>query len=165
MTTFVSVGNGTQPFSRLLDAVLSFVPQLPQPVIVQHGNSPFKGTGCIPLPFIEMGEFIEYVEKAQLLILHAGAGSVIHAIQAGKIPVVMPRRAKYGEIVDDHQLRFARALAEMGKVVMVEEPVDLKDAVTNALRRQEMALPANEAPRMAGLIGAVLREYAEGSGR
>jgi len=160
--TFVSVGNGTQPFSRLLDAVLSVVSQLPQPVVVQHGNSPFKGIGCISLPFIEMEEFIHYLEEAELLIVHAGAGSIIHAIQAGKVPVVMPRLAKHGEIVDNHQLEFARALAETGKIVVVEKPGDLEDAASEALRWQKKALSLNEAPRITGLIGAVLREYAKG---
>ena len=31
MSTFVSVGNATQPFTRLLDAVCALAGQLPQP--------------------------------------------------------------------------------------------------------------------------------------
>jgi UDP-N-acetylglucosamine transferase subunit ALG13 len=114
---------------------------------------------------MEMEEFGQFVAQAELLILHAGAGSVIHAIQAGKIPVVMPRFAKYGELVDDHQLEFARALAEMGKVVLAKEPDDLIDAVAEALKRQRSIRASHETPRMVGLIGGVLREYAQGLGR
>jgi hypothetical protein len=36
MSTFVSVGNATQSFSRLLDAVIDIAPTLPQPVIFQY---------------------------------------------------------------------------------------------------------------------------------
>jgi len=165
VTTFVSVGNATQSFSRLIDAVLNIAPQLPQPVVVQHGNTICQGVGCVAQTFMEMEEFGQFVAQAELLILHAGAGSVIHAIQAGKIPVVMPRFAKYGELVDDHQLEFARALAEMGKVVLAKEPDDLIDAVAEALKRQRSIRASHETPRMVGLIGGVLREYAQGLGR
>lgn len=159
MTTFVSVGNAIQPFSRLIEAVLKISPKLPQSVVVQHGNTPFPITGeCIARPFVEMGEFGQYITCAELLILHAGAGSVIHAIQAGKIPVIMPRRTKYGEHVDDHQLEFARILAGVGKVVVAEEPEDLIWAADEAMARQCMPRPSDAAPRMVGLISEVLRE-------
>lgn len=165
VTTFVSVGNATQPFNRLIESVLKIAPKLPQAVVVQHGNTPFQGTGgCLARPFVEMGEFGLLVAQAELLILHAGAGSVIHAIQAGKIPVVMPRRAKYGEHVDDHQWEFARELAEAGKVVVAEEPDDLIGAVEEAVKRQSMARPVDAEALMVGLISEVLREYAEGLG-
>lgn len=161
MTTFVSAGNATQPFNRLIEAVLRIASKLPQPVVVQHGNTLFQGAGCIPRPFMQMVEFSEHVAEAELLILHAGAGSVIHALQAGKIPVVMPRRAQYGEHVDDHQLEFARALAEEGKVVVAEEPDDLIGAAEKAMKRQSMAQPLDASPLMVGLISDVLRDYAE----
>ncbi|MCK9418611.1 MAG: multidrug MFS transporter [Nitrospirae bacterium] len=161
MTTFVSVGNATQPFDRLIEAVLRIASRLPQPVIVQHGNTLLQCTGCISRPFMEMTEFSQHVEKAELLILHAGAGSVIQAIQAGKVPVVMPRRAKYGEHVDDHQLEFARALAEMGKVVVAEEPEDLIIAIEEARKRQGMAHALNKRPPLVDLIDETLREYAK----
>lgn len=166
MTTFVSVGNAKQPFNRLLDAVLRIIPNLPRPVIVQHGHSPFLATDCIARPFVETAEFSHFVAEAQLLILHAGAGSVIHAIQAGKIPVVMPRRAKYREHVDDHQLEFSRALAAAGKVVVAEEPDDLIVAVEDSIKRQSMARRVETIPPlMVGLISEILRDYAVGLGK
>lgn len=159
MTTFVSVGNGGQPFSRLLDAVGSFVLKLPQPVVVQNGQTPFRGTDCIIQPFVELGEYTQLIAEAELLILHAGAGSIIHSIQAGKVPVVMPRLAKYGEIVDDHQLELARAMAALGKVILAEEAGDLEKAVEKALQRRNSTLSI-ETPRMVRLIDDVLQEYA-----
>jgi beta-1,4-N-acetylglucosaminyltransferase len=160
--TFVSVGNATQPFNRLIEAVLKIAPQLPQKVMLQYGNSscPFTGD-CIARQFVKMEEFSLLIAEAELLILHAGAGSVIHAIQAGKVPVVLPRLAKYGEHVDDHQLEFARGLAEAGKVVMVEEPEDLIRAVEKAMNLQQMPRPLVAAPFIIDLISEVLREYAE----
>lgn len=161
MTTFVSIGNGTQPFNRLLGAVSKIAGILPQPVVVQHGNTPFSSTGCVPKAFVEMSEFGRLIESSELLILHAGAGSVIHAVRAGKVPVVMPRRAASGEIVDDHQAGFARALAASGKVVLVEEPDGLLAAVEEALVRQKTARFTGAEPRMIGLLRETLSRYAE----
>lgn len=162
MTTFVSVGNATQSFSRLIEAVLKIAPRLPQPVVMQHGNTLYKGAGCIAQPFMEMEAFGQIMAQAELLILHAGAGSVIHAIQMGKIPVVMPRRARYGEIIDDHQLEFSRALAQSGKIVIAEEPADLMAAVAEAQDRQKVTQHSKHNPPLVGLISEVLRQYAQG---
>lgn len=162
MTTFVSVGNATQPFHRLIAAVSRIASTLPQPVVVQHGNTPWPGvTGCNAKPFVEMGEFERLVMQAELLILHAGAGSVIHALRAGKIPVVMPRLEKYGEVVDDHQRELSHALAEAGKIIVAEEPDDLPRAVAEAMKRQKQNQPMVAESPMAVLVREKLRQYAE----
>jgi len=161
VSTFVAVGNATQSFGRMLNAVSALLPRLPQPVIVQHGNTSFQGDGCIPRPFIEMTEYNRCITEAGLVILHAGAGSVIHAIRAGKVPVVIPRLANHGEHVDDHQLEFARALSRAGKIVLAEEPRDLFSAVAEALRRKPEFPTLYQVPPLVGLVRTVLREYAE----
>jgi beta-1,4-N-acetylglucosaminyltransferase len=165
VTTFVSVGNATQSFSRLIEAVLKIAPRLPQPLVVQHGNTAFRGVGCIAQPFMEMEAFGQTMAQAELLISHAGAGSVIHAIQTGKIPVVMPRLAKHGEIIDDHQLEFARTLAQSGKIVIAEEPADLLAAVAEAQNRQKGMQRSLRTPPLVDLISAVLLEYLQGKGK
>lgn len=155
MTTFVSVGNATQPFDRLLEAILR-LPSLPQPVIVQHGHTRFDAPGFDARAFLGMAEFGELLASADLLILHAGAGSVIHAVRAGKIPVVMPRRKGNGEIVDDHQVEFGRALADTGKVVLAEGPDQLVCAVEEALRQQAAGRVQGSEPPLVKMIGDVL---------
>ncbi len=69
----------------------------------------------------------------------------------------MPRRAKYGEHVDDHQLDFARALAETGKVVIAEKPEDLIAAIEEAKKRQGMAHALKKRPPLVDLIDETLR--------
>jgi UDP-N-acetylglucosamine transferase subunit ALG13 len=50
----------------------------------------------------------------------------------GKRPIVVPRLSRYGETSDDHQLAFARRLAEAGLVTLVEEPERLPEALAAA---------------------------------
>lgn len=160
MSTFVSVGNATQPFLRLLDAVAKLVPELPPPVIVQHGVAPFYAQGCRAVPFVGMDDFESLIIEAELLILHAGAGSVLNALRAGKVPVVMPRRVCYGEHVDDHQLEFAQALAETGRVMVAGEPEHLAAAVRCALSLQSERDKLIKGSTMVQLVEQVLAGYA-----
>jgi UDP-N-acetylglucosamine transferase subunit ALG13 len=160
VSTFVSVGNATQPFRRLLAEVACLAAVLPQPVVVQHGLTPFKSNICQAVPFVNMSEFECLVAEANLLILHAGAGSVIHAVRAGKVPVVMPRRARYGEHVDDHQLEFAQTLAITGRLVVAEEPEQLREAVHQALAMQKESRRAHGSSLMLSMIDDTLAAYA-----
>jgi len=164
VATFVTVGNATQSFDRMLNAVAGIFLQLPQPVLVQHGNSHFHMNNCISRPFVEMRDFNQYIAEAELIIMHAGAGSVIHAIQAGKLPVVMPRLARHGEIVDDHQLEFAQALAQMGKLLIVEEPKDLLSAVWRALSRNKMPLERHQGSPLIEMVTTTLLDYSKAKG-
>lgn len=169
MSTFVSVGNAKQPFRRLLDAVARLAPRLPQPVVVQHGHTPFACEHCQAVTFLGMGEFARRVAEAELLILHAGAGSVIHAIEAAKRPVVMPRRADLGEHVNNHQLEFARVLGETGRVVVVETPERLEAAIAGALAAANSAgaapLAAQGELRMVQLVREALADCARSPGK
>ena len=121
MSTFVSVGNAR---SRSVDFLRrhGHCPRLPQPVFVQSGNTPFHAEGCESEPFLNMSEFQSRVDRSTLVIMHAGAGSLITAVRAGKVPVVMARGARYGEHVDDHQVEFARELDRTGRIVVANEP-------------------------------------------
>jgi UDP-N-acetylglucosamine transferase subunit ALG13 len=144
----------------LLDAVASVATQLPQPVTVQYGHGHFHAAGCDARAFIPMEEFERLIEAADLVIQHAGGGGVLHAIRSGKVPVVMPRRAAFGEIVDDHQLENAEALARAGKAVVVHEAAQLLAAVERALALQREARAAPGSSEMLRLIGTTLDRYA-----
>lgn len=160
MSTFVSVGNATQPFRRLLDGVASVVNELPAPVFVQSGSAPFCAGGCESTPFLTMDEFERRVGESTLLILHAGAGSLITALRCRKVPVVMPRRARFGEHVDDHQVELARAFAREGRIVVADAAADLLAAAREALARQSRAPAKPPAPAMVELVADALRRCA-----
>jgi UDP-N-acetylglucosamine transferase subunit ALG13 len=149
------VGNAHQPFTRLLDAVAAAARELPQPVIVQHGHTPFHGLECEQVAFMEMMQFEQEMKAAEVVVLHAGAGSVIHALQVGKVPVIVPRRVEFGEHVDNHQVSWGRALASEGRVVLVEDVQDIVAAVREALERQARQRQEAKRQYIPPLIGMV----------
>jgi UDP-N-acetylglucosamine transferase subunit ALG13 len=95
--------------------------------------------------------------------MHAGAGSLIHAIQAGKVPVVMPRRAEEGEHIDDHQMELAHVLEREGRIVVARTPAELRDAVQCARERQtRWQQGRSETPELVRRVSALLDELAGG---
>ncbi len=162
MSTFVAVGNSKNPFPRLLQAVEELASRgvLPQPVVVQHGHTPFRPVHCAARDFLAMQEFDEYITHADLVILQAGGGSVLTAKQSGKIPVLLPRRAALGEVVDDHQLENARNLEALGGVVVAWETDDLAACVAEALSRQQQAVIRRDAPAVVAMVAEDLRAIA-----
>jgi len=152
---FVTVGNATQGFSRLLTAVDrmagdgAFGKEM---VFIQSGKNPaFRPAHCKHEPFLDMDSFETRIQEADLVISHAGAGALLHIFQAGKLPVVMPRRKQYGEHVDDHQLELVRVLVDAGKVIAAFEPKDLPAAIEEARRRKSQPVP-QQPSRMIELV-------------
>jgi len=157
MSTFVSAGNATQPFMRLLEAVRASASELPQPVIVQYGSGQniFAGV-CVAQAFMNMTDFAAKVAVAELLVIHGGAGSIIHAIRAGKVPVVVPRRPDLGEHIDGHQIEFAHELARSGKIVLCADPAELVAAARKALCCQQVSGATSRPPRITELVREAL---------
>jgi UDP-N-acetylglucosamine transferase subunit ALG13 len=154
--TFVSVGNAKQSFRRLLDAVAAIAGSLPQPVVIQIGHNHFAADSCQKEKFLEPELYLSLVTRSRLLILHGGAGSVIHALASGKVPVVVPRQARYQEHVDDHQVEFCRALARQGRIVLVEDTQGLADGCRRALEGQGIAEGTRAPSRLVALVAADL---------
>jgi UDP-N-acetylglucosamine transferase subunit ALG13 len=105
---------------------------------------------------VGFGELNALIASARVVVTHAGAGSVITALSAGRRPIVVPRLRRYGEAVDDHQVEFGRSLAAAGLATMVEDPSDLAAAIATAA-----TVPAARDPdgRLAVEIAAYLRDH------
>lgn len=123
----VTIGTHETPFDRLIRAVAPLV-ELDE-LVVQHGSSDVRVAGATCVDFLPFTELSELVGSARAVVTHAGAGSVLVALAAGKQPVVMPRLYAFGEAVDDHQLVFACHLSDAGLVTLVEDPAEMKATV------------------------------------
>jgi exopolysaccharide biosynthesis glucuronosyltransferase PssE len=141
---FVTVGNATQGFRRLLDAVDVLAGKGTfngEEVLIQFGsNSDFQASHCKQEAFLQTARFAEAMRTASLVISHAGAGTLIHSWQAGHTPVVMPRRKQYGELIDDHQAELVNELAAEGRVIAAYEPHELAPAIAQARNRESKTL-------------------------
>lgn len=139
---FLTVGNATQGFARLVAAVDSLGLRGglgSEEVVAQTGYTCVEQLRhCQCHDFFSMEEFVSLIQQAELIIAHGGAGTLLHALSLGRVPVVMPRRKKYGEHVDDHQVELIQLLAHDGRVIPAYEVQDLPGAITEARHRQNL---------------------------
>lgn len=79
------------------------------------------------------GLFFAFFEKIVVPILTSGGpASFIMPLQIGKTPIVVPRQHRFNEHVNDHQVEFARNVAQrMGTIIPVEDIETLGDIITN----------------------------------
>ena len=115
----VTVGISDVGFWRLLEATANALPSGVD-VLWQVGNNVAAGLRGDVRSFLAHDELGHAMEKADLVICHAGVGSVLTAFGAGHCPIVVPRRLARGEHVDDHQEELARSLAARGLAIAVE---------------------------------------------
>lgn len=141
---FVTVGTNEARFDRLLQAVADL--RTDEEIVVQHGHSTRTAPpGAKLVDFLPFDAMTETMRQARLVVTHAGVGSVLVSLANGQRPVVVPRRKRYREAVDDHQLQLGRRFAAAGLVTLVEAP---EDALAEALalgRRTAAVVPSASA--------------------
>ena len=63
-------------------------------------------------------------QKADLIVTHAGAGSILQGVKSQKKIIAVPRLKKYQEHVNDHQLELANKLEELGCILTYHDGDD-----------------------------------------
>lgn len=113
---FLSLGTHEQPFERALDLVLAG--RGTRALVVQHGHTAARSEVLDVewRQYVPFEEMMELISAAEVVIAHAGVGTLMTAVRLGRRPIVLPRLAEHGEHVDDHQVHLTRRLDELGLV-------------------------------------------------
>ena len=91
----------------------------------QVGPSSFAPRHLEWQAFVAADECRRRVAEADLVVAHAGMGSIITALELGRPIVVMPRRAELGEHRNDHQLATVRHLATSSRLAVADDEASL----------------------------------------
>ena len=126
----VTVGTTHFPFDRLIEGVAAL--DVEEEVVVQRGPSRIPVERATVVDFLSFDDLADYVERSRLVISHSGVGSIMVALAHGRRPIVVPRLARFGEAVDDHQADVAEKLAQRGRVTVVHDPAELSQVVMTA---------------------------------
>ncbi len=126
---FVTVGTHNQSFERLVKKADEIAEELDEEVVIQRGHTPYEPEHASFFDFVSRSEMQNVVEKASVVVSHAGAGSIIFALAAGRPLVVVPRLKRYEEHVNDHQLELAKVLEESEKVRAVYDIDELENTL------------------------------------
>ncbi|MGH1493188.1 MAG: glycosyltransferase [Acidimicrobiales bacterium] len=115
----VTVGTTDRDFRRLIAQLVSIIPETAE-VLWQTGHSDVAGLGIDAHQLVPEDRLVKAIADADVVISHAGAGSLSLVLQAGKVPVFVPRRAEFDEQIDDHQVELAQWANRKGLAVMAE---------------------------------------------
>lgn len=110
-------------FRRMIDRTLAALPPgvdvLWQVGCTDVSDLPIPARAHLPRDVMKAA-----IESADVVIAHAGCGSAITALEAGKKPLLVPRLRAHSENVDDHQVELAHELSARGLAV-VRDPDEL----------------------------------------
>jgi beta-1,4-N-acetylglucosaminyltransferase len=126
----VTTGTNGSPFDRLLREIEGI--EVEEDIVVQHGPSSLRPSNARCVDYVPFDELVRLVREARIVISHGGVGSILVAMINGRQPLVVPRLARYAEVVDDHQLDLARRLAQANAITIVENPEHLPELVRSA---------------------------------
>ena len=143
----VVVTLGTHPrytFPRLLARLVTVLPPGLE-VLWQVGATRIPRMPAGARVSVPVEEMRRAMREADVVVSHAGVGSALAAMQAGRRAVYVPRRRVHGEHVDDHQVAMARELQRRGLVLAGEADhvtfADLETAASWSVQAGERVQP------------------------
>lgn len=134
---FVTVGTDHHPFHRLVSWADAWLARrFEVDGFIQFGTSRRpESASCAA--YLDQHEMSSRVRTADFVVCHGGPVTIMSSLDAGKKPIVAPRRSRFGEHVDDHQVRFTSRLGASGLVVLAETEEGfnriMDDAIAGAL--------------------------------
>jgi len=127
---FVTVGNHNQGFGRLIKKMDEIAGTINEKVIMQVGYTTYKPVNAEYFSFVgSFEEILRLNREAQVVVSHAGAGSIITALKEKTPVIVVPRLKKYNEHMNDHQLEIAKAMSKNKNVTVIYDVEALDDCL------------------------------------
>lgn len=127
---FVTVGEQL-PFDRLIRTVDKWAADSGQEVFAQIGDTDLIPNTLKYKKFLEPVEFQEKFNSAELIVAHAGMGTIITALEFGKPILVMPRQAALGEHRNDHQFATANEFVKLNYISAALDEAELISKLNN----------------------------------
>lgn len=123
---FVTIGTQA-PFDRFIKIIDEVAPQINEEIIAQVYKCGFTPKNIKTVDFLAPDEFNNLFDKADLIISHAGMGTILSALQKHKPIIIFPRIAALGEHRNEHQLATAEKFKELGSVYVAMNEQELKE--------------------------------------
>ena len=158
---FVTVG-AQMSFPRLIDAVDRWALKSDRrDVVAQIGPSADPPEFIRWSRFLAPMQFTEMMNECELVIGHAGIGTIIGALMARKPLIVMPRRGDLNETRNDHQIATARRFAADRDITVAMDEEELTEILDRA---EQICVPSSIGSHASiELISAIRRFAYEGT--
>jgi len=127
---FVTVGTQL-PFDRLVKTVDAWNVAKEVELYLQIGPSEYKPQNAEFSEFLEPAKADQLFKQAEIIISHAGMGSILTALRYQKPIIIMPRLAAQGEHRNDHQLATCKWLGNKAGIHVAEAESALLKLLSN----------------------------------
>ena len=127
----VTIGMNDAPYDRMFRIIDDLAPSLGEEVVVQTGNIEFDARNCRTVKFLVDTEMKELFDSANLIIAHAGIGTILNGLQRN-IPLVLVPRNVVMDADQDQQDIIARKVESMGRGVRVTSLDELPQKIQEA---------------------------------
>ena len=156
---FVTVGTQL-PFDRLIAAVDHWAGLSGRAdVFAQTCGGTYRPAHMMNRARITPAECREYFARADIVVAHAGMGTIISAIEAGKPLVIVPRRMDFGEHRNDHQVATCERFCNLPNVFVANMEEEIPEKINAALAASQFDATTLEASEeLLGVIGAFLAD-------
>ncbi len=126
---FVTVG-AQMPFDRLVRTADTWAAGRDRcEILAQIGSTNYRPKYMDWVDFLDPDAFRQRLFEADVIVTHAGMGTILTSLEFGKPVLVMPRRGDLNETRNDHQFDTTRAFAEAGRVAAAMNEAELLDAM------------------------------------
>ena len=130
---FVTVGSHYQGFERLIKKMDEIVGRIEEEVVMQIGHTDYKPVNARYFDFETYIKMQQLNRDARVVVSHAGAGSILTALEQKTPVIIVPRLKKFEEIIDDHQLEITEAMSGNQRVTAVYDIDGLEDCLQSDL--------------------------------
>ena len=139
----VVLGTHPQPMNRLLAHLDEMVDagHIHEPVIVQAAVYDYAPRRLETLGILPHAALVELIRAAEVVVSHAGPGSLATIRMEGRVPVVVPRSPRQAEHVDGHQERYAARLRGQPGYIVPADLNQLASAIELARRASITTTP------------------------
>lgn len=98
-------------------------------IVAQTGYDNYHSNYYQTFDYIGDDEFKTLISESDVVITHAGTGTVTSALKAHKKVILFPRLAAYDEHYDDHQLELCDLFAGGGFALCAQNKDELKECI------------------------------------
>ena len=157
---FVTVGSQL-PFDRLINAVDKWAANNTyKKVFAQIGVSEYIPQNIEFCETMIPSEYNSYFKKADIIVAHAGMGTIISALELGKTLILLPRLASKGEHRNDHQLSTVKRFATFTNIHVSNNESELTELINNLVNKKN-PLVTHDLPEVSSELISAIKNFVD----
>ncbi len=164
---FVTTGSQKFQFNRLLQKIDLLIEEedIKEEVFAQIGESDYLPRHYEYCRFLDRESFAGKLRECRMVITHGGTGVIIGAVKQGKKVIAVPRLARYGEHVDDHQVQLLQEFDGMNLICACYDSEQLGECIRDTNDRNFAGYRSNTRRILTDIEDFLIAEEGENHGK